>query len=277
MFECWRLSISIISLIHVSITSLKSQSSVFTFSMLRHRPTRNQRSNENSIIRRKLEHQRSNTGTAYEKSDVDSTYSCNPINSSSLPPNLVLDTSTNASWVTIGDLSHLEELWGPMPDDMDGSEFPPQNLTDYVTLPACTEGAVLSSYVLGSYCGVNCAEGYAPNVTTPDIEFVGDREGRRRLVDGLSESSGKTKVHGRLTCDSNSKDVKADITCVEMSCLAISYDNATAQVMGPTQDAFGCESGLELQRFQNCTWCGVRARSSRISIVSLFHIFNYVT
>ena len=195
------------------------------------------------------------TGTAYGKSDVDSTYSCNPINSSSssLPPNVVLDTSTNASWVTIGDLSHLEELWGPMPDDMDGSEFPPQNLTDYVTLPACTEGAVLSSYVLGSYCGVNCAEGYAPNVTTPDIEFVGDREGRRRLVDGLSESSGKTKVHGRLTCDSNSKDVKADITCVEMSCLAISYDNATAQVMGPTQDAFGCESGLELQRDQNCT------------------------
>ena len=141
-----------------------------------------------------------------------------------------------------------------MPDDMDGSEYPPQNLTDYVTLPACTEGAVLSSYVLGSYCGVNCAEGYTPNVTTPDLEFIGDhefigdREGRRRLVDG------KTKVHGRLTCDSNSKDVKADVTCVEMSCLAISYDNATAQVMGPTQDAFGCESGLELQRFQNCTW-----------------------
>ena len=40
MFEPWCLSISIISLFHVSIMSLKSQSSVFTFSRLRHRPTR---------------------------------------------------------------------------------------------------------------------------------------------------------------------------------------------------------------------------------------------
>jgi len=45
-----RARIPIISLFHVSIMSLKSQSSVFTFSRLRHRPTRHSKNNARTQV-----------------------------------------------------------------------------------------------------------------------------------------------------------------------------------------------------------------------------------
>jgi len=163
------------------------------------------------------------------KENSQMAYSCNPITSSSLPPNVVFfDTSTNATWIET---------------DSNGNTVPLLNVTDYITLPTCQENAVLSSLLLGSHCGLTCAEGFEPS-DTPSA--VVQPNSRRHLLSDLSPK-GKSP-EGFLICDMTSGDVHTDFTCKEKKCPEIFHEPFT----GPT--AFGgCEFRQVLSRGENCT------------------------